>query len=240
VYKLKLLKKVIISLILLSATNISFAEEKKYDYTVEFLMGKYSTAKNEMLVKIPVKYCVGGKEIYAHKEAFEPVKNMIEAAQKDGIKLQIISGVRTFYHQKSIWDRKWNKIYETGETNEIAIMKEILKFSSMPGSSRHHWGTDFDFNSLEDSYFQSGKGKKEYEWLVNNGKKFGFCQVYKKENGKGYSEEKWHWSYMILSEEILKQYLKKVKYSDFEGFNGSQNGNKLRVIEDYVSTINRN
>ena len=45
---------------------------------------------------------------------------------------------------------------------------------------------------------------------------------------------------MALSEEILKQYLQKVKYIDLAGFNGDKNADKLRVIEDYVSTINRN
>lgn len=228
---------ILVLILILGINNVSFGAE---DYSVDFLTGKYVASKNDKLMKLPAEYCVGGKEIYAQKDVYSALKNMILEAGKNGVKLEVISGVRTFYHQKSIWDRKWEKISAQGIKDETAIMREILKFSSMPGSSRHHWGTDFDFNSLEDSYFQSGKGKKEYEWLVQNGKRFGFCQVYKKENIKGYSEEKWHWSYMALSEEMLKQYLQKVKYSDLSGFNGDKNAYKLRVIEDYVSTINRN
>lgn len=228
---------ILVTVLILAINNISFGAE---EYSVDFLTGKYVAAKNEKLTKLSAEYCVGGKEIYVHKDAYFPLKNMILEAGKSGIKLEVISGVRTFYHQKSIWDRKWSKYVAQGVKDETEIMREILKFSSMPGSSRHHWGTDFDFNSLENSYFQSGKGKREYEWLVQNGKRFGFCQVYKKENIKGYSEEKWHWSYMALSEEMLKQYLQKVKYIDLAGFNGDKNADKLRVIEDYVSTINRN
>ena len=48
----------------------------------------------------------------------------------------------------------------------------------MPATSRHHWGTDMDINSVEDDYFKDGKGKKVYRWLVENASKYGFCQVY--------------------------------------------------------------
>ena len=99
---------------------------------------------------------------------------------------------------------------------------------------------NFDFNSLENSYFQSGKGKKEYEWLAKNAKKYGFVQVYKyeRELGEGYSEEKWHWSYMPVAEKLLKQYKEKVKYSDIKGFEGCEEAEKVKAIDIYVSNIN--
>ncbi|MBK8672515.1 MAG: D-alanyl-D-alanine carboxypeptidase family protein [Bacteroidetes bacterium] len=30
----------------------------------------------------------------------------------------------------------------------------------MPGSSRHHWGTEVDINALSNAYFSTGEGKK--------------------------------------------------------------------------------
>ena len=48
----------------------------------------------------------------------------------------------------------------------------------MPSTSRHHWGTDIDLNSLNNSYFSSGKGLKEYDWLTTNANHYGFYQVY--------------------------------------------------------------
>ena len=86
---------------------------------------------------------------------------------------------------------------------DIENAKKILLYSSMPSTSRHHWGTDIDINSLEPSYFEYGRGKIEYDWLVKNGAKFGFCQTYsdfaKNDRSSGYQEESWHWTYMPKS-----------------------------------------
>ena len=50
--------------------------------------------------------------------------------------------------------------------DSISAVKEIMKYSSMPSTSRHHWGTDIDLNSLENSYFEKGEGKKySIGWL---------------------------------------------------------------------------
>ena len=61
---------------------------------------------------------------------------------------------------------------------EIDKAIDILTYSSMPGTSRHHWGTDIDFNSLENSYFDAGDGLKVYEFLKRCGEELGFMQVY--------------------------------------------------------------
>lgn len=112
---------------------------------------------------------------------------MHAAALKDSVQLVIISATRNFEAQKGIWEAKW-----TGErlVNDADISKtipdprqralKILEYSSMPGSSRHHWGTDIDLNDLSDAHFQTGKGKKVYDWLRTHAQKFGFCQPYSK------------------------------------------------------------
>lgn len=115
---------------------------------------------------------------------------MADSAAKEGIVLKALSGTRSYAEQKNIWDNKWNIYFKNGDS--IGTMKKILLYSSMPSTSRHHWGTDIDINSLEPSYFANGKGLKEYTWLVNNAPKFGFCQVYddlKKTGRTGYQEE---------------------------------------------------
>jgi len=48
----------------------------------------------------------------------------------------------------------------------------------MPGTSRHHWGTDVDLFSLDNKFFESGDGKIWYSWMVQNAAKYGFCQPY--------------------------------------------------------------
>jgi LAS superfamily LD-carboxypeptidase LdcB len=117
--------------------------------------------------------------------------------------------------------------------------KLILLYSSMPGTSRHHWGTDMDLNSLENSYFDSGEGLKIYQWLTTHAAKFGFCQPYtsKAAGRTGYEEEKWHWSYWPLSKKLLSDYVKSVRYSDIKGFEGSKTAKSINAIEKYVQGI---
>lgn len=134
--------------------------------------------------------------------------------------------------------KKWN---EHKNIEPIERAKKILEYSSMPSTSRHHWGTDIDINSLDNSYFTKGKGKKEYEWLVKNANDFGFYQVYtNKNNGrKGYNMEKWHWSYLPLANKYLNYYNKNIKYKDIKGFNGSKFAKKLNIIKDYVNGVSK-
>jgi len=107
------------------------------------------------------------------KEAYEAWKKMHAAAAKDGVNLIIISATRNFDYQKGIWERKWNDAKYKGKTDTETALN-ILKYSSMPGTSRHHWGTDVDFNSVTPSYFTSGNGKKVYTWLLKNAATYGF------------------------------------------------------------------
>ncbi|MFN5318068.1 MAG: D-alanyl-D-alanine carboxypeptidase family protein, partial [Bacteroidia bacterium] len=156
----------------------------------EKLTGRFDYTKDKDFVKVADEHCT--KPSYMHKEAYAKFVEMYKAAKKDGVSLKVISGTRNFNEQCGIWNRKWEKYIATKDS--IETMKTILTYSSMPSTSRHHWGTDIDINSLENSYFESGKGLKEYKWLCENASKYGFCQVYtsKKENKRtGYEMEKW-------------------------------------------------
>ena len=182
-------------------------------------------------VKVDAQYC--SQPMYMHVEAYKAFKEMHDAAKKDGVSLNIISAARNFESQKGIWERKWEA--NSGK-DSLGRAKMILQYSSMPMSSRHHWGTDIDLNSLDNDYFKTGKGKKEYEWLVQNGSRFKFCQVYtENDNDKlcagkssegsvkreGYRLEKWHWSYMPVSSRLFENYNKLVNHSMIKGFKGS-------------------
>ncbi len=175
---------------------------------------------------------------------------MHDAALQSGLKLTIISATRNFNSQKYIWERKWNGKTPVDGNNlaetvidPVEKAKTILKFSSMPGTSRHHWGTDIDLNSLNNKYFSTGEGKEIYTWLTENASDYGFCQTYTQKNSTrltGYEEEKWHWSYLPLARPLLDQYTQKVSYDDINGFLGWETAKVLRVIKDYVQSINKN
>jgi len=205
-----------------------------------FLMGKFQLRDHPNFVLVDKKYHTKS-EMYLQKETLDAFVKMKESAEKDGIKLTIVSGTRNFNSQKSIWERKYNKYKKEGLTDK-EIIRKIMIWSSMPSTSRHHWGTDIDINGF-DEYFdgKNEKANKEYEWLANNAPKFGFCQVYtEKGKGKrqtGYNEEKWHWSYMDLSSGYLKEYKKLITYTNINGFSASQFAEELNIIEEYVFGI---
>lgn len=215
--------------------------------SVAYLMGKFIPAKHQDFVQIAAKYS-DKKEAYLRKETYEAFVKMAKAAEKDNIQLKILSATRNFDRQKKIWEDKWSGLTSVEDGTKATKIKDptkralkILLFSSMPGSSRHHWGTDLDLNYLSDDYFSNGQGKKIYKWLTENAATYGFCQPYSsKENGRtGYNEEKWHWSYMPLSSAFT--IAAKEKMSDdmiVGGFKGSEAAPSIGIVQNYMLGIN--
>lgn len=212
----------------------------------KYLMGKFDPAKDERFAKIPKPYAQ--KDMFMRKEALESFKKMHAAAQKEGIQLLIISATRPFDVQKSIWEAKWTgkrkvdgKLLPKDVKDPKGRAIKILRWSSMPSTSRHHWGTDIDINNLEPEYFEKGQGLKEYEWLVANAPSYGFCQVYSamgEERPDGYQEEKWHWSYLPISKDLTNAYAQKIADQDIEGFLGAESAPMIEVVKKYVLGIN--
>ena len=207
--------------------------------TKSFLLGKTNLASSSVFLQLENQYHTKSK-MFLEKETAISFKKMKSAAKKDGINLIIVSGARNYYSQKSIWERKFKNNQSKG-LNPLENARKILRYSSMPSTSRHHWGTDIDINSLEPSYFESGRGKREYDWLVNNADRFGFCQVYTDFNNKdrdsGYQNEAWHWSFIPKANIYLKEYNKRINYNDINGFLGSELAKDLSMISDYVNGI---
>jgi LAS superfamily LD-carboxypeptidase LdcB len=150
--------------------------------------------------------------------------------------------------QKAIWENKWSgKTAVSGFSAKlfqslpgIKKTKAIMLYSAMPGTSRHHWGTDFDLNSVEPEFFLTYEGMKIYNWLNKNAHRFGFFQPYTskgKDRPFGYEEEAWHWSYYPISNELLLEYNQLISYADIQGFSGAEFAAELKVIENYVNGI---
>ena len=212
------------------------------------LMGKFDPLKDKNFIEIELEYADRPGQIL-HKETYAAFLKMFEAAKKDSIKLIIKSATRNFSAQKAIWEGKWNgKRLLEGNINaaqKIPNPKQralkILEYSSMPGTSRHHWGTDIDLNAFVNSYFEKGEGKKEYDWLVANAGTFGFCQPYTPKGSKrpeGYNEEKWHWSYLPLATRLSDQYKIRLNDKDISGFDGAETATEIGIIKKYVFGIN--
>jgi D-alanyl-D-alanine carboxypeptidase len=220
--------------------------QKSTEFDADYLMGKFDPNKHEDFSTIETKYA-SKAGMRMRTDAYQQFINMYEAAKKDGISLRVISATRPFHHQKSIWEAKWNgKRAVDGEmlpaNMESKIKaKRILRWSSMPGTSRHHWGTDIDLNDLNNSYFESGTGKKTYDWLTANATTYGFCQVYSEKGDLrpyGYEEEKWHWSYLPVSRQLTNLYKANLDNKDITGFTGSETAEMIDIKTKYVLGIN--
>lgn len=198
------------------------------------VLGKFNYTKHPDFQKISALHA--SKSIYLNKETYQAFIKMYNAAKQEHVQLQIVSATRNFYAQKSIWERKWKKY---SHLPPLQRAKKILEYSSMPTTSRHHWGTDIDLNNLNNSYFDSGKGLKVYNWLVTNANDYGFYQVYTSKNAgrTGYNLEKWHWSYTPLANKYLRFYNKHINYEDIKGFNGAELAKDINMITDYVNGI---
>lgn len=216
---------------------------------LKYLIGDIDPASDPMFARIPEKY-LGGSRVWGHKDAVESFVRMAEDAASNGYKLKIVSAFRSFNDQKKIWEDKWTgrtlvggKKLSTSLPDPKARALKILEFSSMPGTSRHHWGTDFDINALDNNYFNNTReGKRVYDWLTQHASTYGFCQVYTKkgeETGRttGYEEEKWHWSYRPVADWYLKQYPIDVGYERLTGFEGAATAKDINVIASYVQGI---
>jgi zinc D-Ala-D-Ala carboxypeptidase len=108
-----------------------------------------------------------------------------DAAENNGIELQIVSAFRTVEYQLGILKRKIER--------EQSI-DEILRISAAPGYSEHHSGRALDvttpgYTALEEVFEQS----PAFGWLSANAKRFGFRMSYPRGNPHGISYEPWHW-----------------------------------------------
>ena len=215
-----------------------------------YLLGQFEPKDDSLFVLIEDQYSDGsGRGGFMHKKAYAAFKNMHAAAKEAGISLTILSPTRNFFRQKNIWERKWNgqtlvkgQDLSKSQPDPVLRAKIILEYSSMPGTSRHHWGTDIDINAFENSYFESGQGLKEYNWLIANAAKYGFCQPYTQKGDArpyGYEEEKWHWSYIPVASKYLEAYKQTITYEDLTGFLGAETAISIDVIPNYVDGINQ-
>lgn len=152
-------------------------------------------------------------------EVYTAFKKMQQAARKDSIEIKVVSAFRSYEHQQRIWNRKFKKFTNAGLSDTLAV-KKILEYSTIPGTSRHHWGTDIDIvqktnqkiNSqlLTSNFDEDGPYIKLKKWLDNNARKFGFKLIYTNDpNRKGFYFEPWHFTYFPTSSKMLIAYVEK-------------------------------
>jgi len=185
----------IIKLFILSSLTIlvmNFSSIKPKKYTVDQLIGKE-------------KIQFYGKGYKLQKEAYFSIEKMIREAREQGVKIKIVSSYRSFNHQNRIWKRKYDAFIKKGFSPKKAVEK-VKEYTAIPGTSRHHWGTDVDLSNGKSKLINSVNVKYS-KWMNENAHKYGFYRVYTNNKFRaGYKYESWHYSYRKLSKSMLEQY----------------------------------
>lgn len=158
-----------------------------------------------------------GNDYKLRKEAHDAFIKLKTEAHKSDIRIQVVSSYRGYDHQNKIWERKYNRNINNGLSPQESINK-IIEYSTIPGTSRHHWATDIDIidanvvqpsSVLQPKHFEAnGCYRKLKLWMDKHANDFGFFLVYTNlSNRKGFKYEPWHYSYKPLSSAYLTQYM---------------------------------
>lgn len=148
------------------------------------------------------------------EEVYEAYERMRQAAAKEGIDIKVVSAHRSYHRQREIWNAKYKNLTLQGLPAKDAI-QEIITYSTLPGTSRHHWGTDIDIIDnanpqsgdvlLAEKFYGDGPSSALRSWMNRNAADYGFLEVYTDQpNRKGFAHEPWHYTYHSLSKAYLE------------------------------------
>lgn len=165
--------------------------------------------------------CAPGQRLLA------PVAADLERLQRDaraaGFELAVASAFRSFDRQLAIFNAKAcgerpvhddaGNPLDMAALDEMGKLHAILRFSALPGASRHHWGTDldvYDAAAMPADYrlqlspaevAPGGLFDALHCWLderMAEGGSHGFYRPYRSDRG-GVAPERWHLSYAPLA-----------------------------------------
>ena len=164
-----------------------------------------------------------------HTDVVQPFIQLRDAARQEGFEIVILSGFRGFDRQLSIWNRKASGELKVLDSNaqpidiatlsDVDLVMSILRWSALPGASRHHWGTDidvYDAAAKPEGYEvdlvpaevdAGGMFAPLHEWLdgcIASGTAYGFFRPYDADRG-GIAPERWHLSCGTVSMDCGRQ-----------------------------------
>lgn len=159
-----------------------------------------------------------------HRDVVEPFSRLQAGAETAGFDLRILSCFRGFDRQRSIWNRKvrgelavLNSNAERIDIEQLSpeeLVYAILRWSALPGASRHHWGTDIDvyderarpagyeIELVPEEVEAGGMFAPLHEWLderIAAGTAHGFFRPYDRNRG-GVAPERWHLSHAPVAD----------------------------------------
>lgn len=164
---------------------------------------------------------------FIHKQVLQPLIDLQVAGREAGFDIKICSAFRSFERQLFIWNGKasgmrpvmdpFGKAINIQELSPWQKIQAILRWSALPGASRHHWGTDFDIfdaNAMPENYQiqltpeevqGDGLFAPMHDWLDDylKSEKTNFYRPYTIDKG-GIAPERWHLSYRPLADQYAQ------------------------------------
>lgn len=175
-----------------------------------------------------------------HRFLIPAVTRLKADAASEGFDLEIVSGFRSFERQLDIWNGKAlgkrllldhdEKPLEVQTLSSKDLIFAILRWSALPGTSRHHWGTEIDVidaNALDEpTNFQltlletqeGGVFSELHHWLDEyiEHEHCEFFRPYDIDRG-GVSPEPWHLSHIETSKAFQCRQSKRILSETLQG-----------------------
>ena len=200
--------------------------------TPEMLTGK----SRAHLIHLPTPH---SPNHFLQAEAAKAFQGLQQSAVNNGFNLQPASSFRDFARQQLIWNGKFSgerKVHddfgtalELGQLDDWQKCLAILRWSALPGASRHHWGTEIDIfdpdllpqgQTLQLEPWEYEKGGYFFElseFLTENLSHFDFALPFMQmPKNKKIGREPWHISYLPLAELAKQRFSKGVLLQAWE------------------------
>lgn len=184
-----------------------------------------------------VQLCPGHRLQAAAAEAFLALQ---ADARSAGFDLAVASSFRSYDRQLLIWNGKASgrrRVHDDagrdvamGALSAAGQLRAILRYSAIPGTSRHHWGTDLDVYDAAavTADYQVQLSPQEvaaggvfdplHQWLDERmaaAESRGFYRPYARDRG-GTAPERWHLSYAPLASLCEQQLTAKLLLSSWQ------------------------
>lgn len=158
-----------------------------------------------------------------HPIVVDAFRRLQQAAGEAGFQLRAASCYRSYERQLAIWNAKargerdvlddTGKVLRRDSCDDWDWIQAILRWSALPGASRHHWGTDLDVYDAAavapdykvqltpDEVSEGGPFAALHNWLdarIASNQAEGFFRPYAQDRG-GVAPERWHLSFAPLA-----------------------------------------
>ncbi len=174
-----------------------------------------------------------------HSETLAAVLDLRARAANFGFDLRIASSFRSFERQLLIWNNKalgLRPVLDScGEPLDIHRLSErekvfaILRWSALPGASRHHWGTDLDVYGAVDidpdyqvqltvAETQTGGPFADFHYWLDGELQQNDNQFYRPyaQDLGGIAPEPWHLSYAPLAKNYAQLFTSEILREQIE------------------------